>query len=95
MLSDEGELLEDQLPSEQIKRSLEDHLASVIEGEGALISGLFDSPVFGGEGIYVAQEPNIIQLNRPRRKRRRMRARGPAIVQFKLQEERPLPLRLG
>ena len=69
MLSDEGEF---KLPSEQFQRSLEEQLAGVIEGEGAFVSGLFDQPIYGGEGIYVAQEPNIIQLNRPRRKRGRI-----------------------
>lgn len=96
MLSDEGEKLESyQIPSGQFKRSLEDHLASVVEGEGTLISGLFDSPVYGGEGIYVAQEPNIIQLNRPRRKRRRMRARGPAMIQFQVPNSHASPIAVG
>lgn len=96
MLSDEGELLEqNELPSEQLKKTLEDHLASVVEGEGALISGIFSSPLYGGEGIYVAQEPNIIQLNRPRRKRRRMRARGPVAIPFQVPSGQSSPIAVG
>lgn len=84
-----------QPPSEQPKRSLEEHLAAVIEGEGTLISGAFDSPIYGGEGIYVSQEPNIIQLNRPRRKRRRVHARRPVTVEYRLPSGLPSQVSVG